>query len=219
MPLRLLTLALLLWAAPLAAQTTDTIVQNLRFQVAADHDGVNAEGIRLYQNGVVIQTKPVSAIVNGVITFDYPAGLPAGTYVFYAEAYSGTTAASSSTLTLTVTSPPPPPPPSDPCLTAAGAKGLVVNLKDYQKNVTAPGPGWVVFQVLDYLGKPITGVSALLTTGASIATVDPTLMANIRVWSGIWVRPPKAGSFSMFVRVTNVDGCAAESARVPLTVK
>jgi len=50
------------------------------FRIAADHDGANTTSYRLYQNGGIFLTLPVSAQANGVITFDHP-GLAIGTYV------------------------------------------------------------------------------------------------------------------------------------------
>jgi hypothetical protein len=107
----LLAILLLFVAAPLYAQTSDTIKQNTAFTVAADHDGIDTDEYRLYQNGVRVQTKAVSNLLVGTIAFDrYVAGLPKGTYVFYVEAVGPGGAGVSTTLTLTVTPGNPKPP-------------------------------------------------------------------------------------------------------------
>jgi hypothetical protein len=156
-----------------------------------------------------------------------PIATPAGPMTFYfavtAYRIDATTIESGFSNELTALipaeSPPPPPPPPNPCLTSTGTNVLAIVLKAYQTTVKAPGPGWVVAQVLDYSGKPLTGMQAHLSDGSIVANVGPTLMANVRVWSGLWIRPPKAGKYDLFVTVTNADNCAAESAHVPLTVQ
>jgi hypothetical protein len=95
----------LAWASRAQAQdTTDTIKQFTKFSVAADHDGANTDGYRLYLNGAVWQVLPVSALVGGTITFSqFGNGIVKGVYVFYVEAYNAEGVAVSYTLTLTVT--------------------------------------------------------------------------------------------------------------------
>jgi len=213
----LLTLALLLWAVPIfAGPHFDASTLTLAWDAVPASDNVTGYTV---VRGQVCDTWMQFVDVGNVTTYTFPS-LPLNEPLCFAvQAYrieadgSRTTSAWSNTVTS------PPLVSVDPCLTASGSKGLFVNVKDYQKQVLITSPGWVVFQVLDYLGKPITNASVRLTDGTAIATIDPTLMANIRVWSGVWVRPAKVGSFSMFVRVTNSDGCVADSGRVPLTVK
>lgn len=98
-----IAIAVVGYAAPAAAQATDTIKQNTLFRVAADHDGVDTDSFRLYQNGVVVTTKPVTALAANAIVFDYLTGLPKGTYVFFIEAVGPGGVTGSDTLTLTVT--------------------------------------------------------------------------------------------------------------------
>ena len=104
----ILAAALVLLPSAAFAQATDTIQQNKPFTVAADHDGVDTTTYNLYQNGVKVQIKDVSALVAGTIAFDrYVAGLAKGTYVFYVEAVGPGGVTASDTLTLTVTPGPP----------------------------------------------------------------------------------------------------------------
>ncbi len=106
----LLAIAFVAFASPLYAQSVDTIKQSTAFKAAADHEGLDTIGFRIYLNGAVWQTKAVIDLVAGVITFDFPVGLVKGTYVIYVEAYDVEGAAASTTLTLTVTSGNPLPP-------------------------------------------------------------------------------------------------------------
>ena len=76
---------LVLSAIPAQAQTVCSadcvVLRNEPFSVAANHNGVDTDTYKLTFNGNVIQTQPVSALVNGVITFPLPQGHPtAGTY-------------------------------------------------------------------------------------------------------------------------------------------
>ena len=140
---------------------------------------------------------------------------PVGQATITATATDALSRTASCQFTVTVTAPPPP----NPCLTAAGANVLAVSIKASQSPVKAPGPGYVVFQVLDFAGKPLTSIKALLSDGSTVSNIDPSIMANIRVWSGIWIRPSRVGNFQLFIRVTNSDGCSAESQRVPIKVQ
>lgn len=80
---------LVLIAAPAFAQS-ETVRIGEPFSVVADHDGVNTSEylIETLAPGltapVITDRRPVSALVNGAITFSLPAGLPAtapvGTY-------------------------------------------------------------------------------------------------------------------------------------------
>lgn len=90
-------------SASASAQVTDSIKQNTPFQVAADHDGLDTDSYRIYLNGTVWQTKLVTALVSGVITFDFPVGLAKGIDVIYIEAIGPGGVTGSDTLTLTVT--------------------------------------------------------------------------------------------------------------------
>ena len=48
-----------------------------------------ADGFRLYQNSVKVQDVPVSALVNGVIAFNFSSGIStSGGYVFAVSAYT-----------------------------------------------------------------------------------------------------------------------------------
>lgn len=102
------------------------------------------------------------------------------------------------------------------CRLVSGANLLAVSIKAAQSPIVAPGPGYVVFQLLNYGTAMIASVSAYLENGTRVAAPG---LANVREWAGIWIRPPSPGTSKLFVRVTNSDGCAAESAHVALTVK
>jgi hypothetical protein len=83
--------------------TSPCAVQKAKaFHALADHDGIDTTGYRLYVNGAVEQTVPLSALVNGVVTFSVAAGLPVGTHVIYIEAFGEGGAEASTTLTLVV---------------------------------------------------------------------------------------------------------------------
>lgn len=86
-----------------AQNVTDSVKQNTAFKVAADHDGLDTDSYKIYVNGAVFNTLPVTALVSGVITFDFPAGLVKGTYTIYIEAIGPGGVTASDTLTLTVT--------------------------------------------------------------------------------------------------------------------
>lgn len=81
--LMLALLACLLFAVPAVAQNSVSVGQ--AFQIAADHDGANVTSFRLLRNGQVVDTKPVSALVNKVIVFDQPTSLAAGSYSYEIE--------------------------------------------------------------------------------------------------------------------------------------
>jgi hypothetical protein len=182
MRLRLLalTFALLGITAPAFAQTTDTIAPDLRFQVAFTQDGLDTEGFRLYQNGLVVQTQPVTALVNGQGAFDYPAGLSAGTYVLFVEAYNGPTAGDSATLTLTVGSPPPPPPPPptfDPLtLTASTPVGL-----SYVLTIIATGD-----DVHNVALDGVVGILAGATCTGAVPNVCTVTVPKTQAASGLY---------------------------------
>jgi hypothetical protein len=106
----LLALVFVAVASPLYAQSVDTIKQSTPFKVAADHDGADTDGFKMYLNGAVWQAKAVTDLVAGIIQFDLPVGLMKGVYVIYIEAYSTTGAGASTTVTLTVTTGNPAPP-------------------------------------------------------------------------------------------------------------
>ncbi len=106
----LLVLAFVTLASPLYAQSVDTIKQSTPFKVAADHDGADTDGFKLYLNDAVWQAKAVTDLVAGIIQFDLPVGLAKGVYVIYIEAYSTLGVAKSTTITLTVTTGNPSPP-------------------------------------------------------------------------------------------------------------
>lgn len=100
-------LFLFAFANTASAQVTDSVKQNASFKVAADHDGLDTDSYRIYVNGAVFNTLPETALVAGVITFSFPAGLVKGTYVIYIEAIGPGGVTASDTLTLTVTPGPP----------------------------------------------------------------------------------------------------------------
>ena len=109
--------------------------------------------------------------------------------------------------------------PAATCTRADGTNGLVVRLLAVQSPVSAPGPGWSAFQVLDYLNAPLSTVTAVLSDGSYAARIDSSTIGNVRVWSGLWLRPKTPGTYTVKIRVTNINGCAAESAAIPLVVQ
>ena len=89
-----------------SAFAAETVAAGQPFSVAADHDGIETTSYKLYVNGVAVDTKDVTQLQSGVITFARPAA-QAGTYVFYIEAIGPGGAQASSTLTVTVQPPTP----------------------------------------------------------------------------------------------------------------
>jgi hypothetical protein len=83
---------------------------NKPIQAGADHDGTDTDSYRLYVNGQVAQTLPVSSLQAGVIAFNLT--LPRGTFVIYIEAVGEGGAAGSPSLTV-VSVPGKPKPPTN----------------------------------------------------------------------------------------------------------
>lgn len=160
----LLTLALLVWTLPAFAQTTWP--RDVTFHVVADHLGDN-DLYRLYQNDVVVQTLLVSALINGSITFDFPGGLPPGSYAFVVEAVYPDVALKSDPLTLTVTEPAPPPilPTSPDQTTVPPAAQIVDTAGDVW---TIGSPNVILKNGASYLG----GFGSVLTwCGGTVRTL------------------------------------------------
>lgn len=74
---------------------------NKPFVAAADHDGVDTADYRLYVNGSIALTLPVSSLANGVIQFAVT--LPRGTFVLYIEAVGEGGASAGASLTVVST--------------------------------------------------------------------------------------------------------------------
>ena len=104
--LGLLALSLVVGVAPAAAQI---VRPNTPFQVQADHSGVETTDYHLLIDNVERQVKPVSSLVNGVITLDAP-GLPAGTHTIVVTAVGPGGAGTSAPLSTTINPTTPPPP-------------------------------------------------------------------------------------------------------------
>lgn len=115
--LKLVIVALVVGVAitPAIAQTLadDEVSAGTAFQLAANHDGLNTTEYRLFRNGTINQTKPVSALSGGIIVFDQP-GLSVGTYSYRVDAVGtgGTTV--SDLLSVFVVGPAPVGPPAAP---------------------------------------------------------------------------------------------------------
>lgn len=101
--------------------TTGTVLQVLTpnlhageaFHVQGTHDGQNVASFSLVFDGAVLETKPVSAMVAGVIDFFRPAGTTAGTHTIVLRATgtgSPALVTNSSTLTIVVDPPTAPAP-------------------------------------------------------------------------------------------------------------
>lgn len=63
-----------------------TILKDTAFTVRADSTGRNTTSFRLYLDGVVVDTQPLSALVAGQVSFDRPAGLPEGAHTVVVSA-------------------------------------------------------------------------------------------------------------------------------------
>jgi hypothetical protein len=92
---------------PLPCPTNCVLARQAPFAVAfawapTAADPEMADGFHLYQNGVVVQTAPASALANGVIRFSYPNGLQSGNYIFNVSAFTNGGEAMSDPITLTV---------------------------------------------------------------------------------------------------------------------
>src|SRR4051812_14438146 len=96
----------LLLARPVAAQT-NPVPRGTAFKIAADHDGKDTTGYRLWRDGVIVTNKTVSALVAGVITFDEPTTVPDGAHVYEVSAFGpGGEAKSGVPITFTIVTPP-----------------------------------------------------------------------------------------------------------------
>lgn len=62
-------------------------VQNKPFVLTADHAGLDTAGYRFYVGGVMVESKLVSALVAGKISFTHP-GLPRGSYLLELAAFN-----------------------------------------------------------------------------------------------------------------------------------
>jgi flagellar hook assembly protein FlgD len=110
----IIALALTLGLAGTAA-AQNTVVKGKAFQLTADSAATGIASFRLYRNNVVVTTKPVSALVGGVITFDEPGTLAAATYDYEMTAVGDGTnfvgeSAKSNLVKVTVALGPPPAP-------------------------------------------------------------------------------------------------------------
>jgi hypothetical protein len=106
----------LAFAAPVAAQSTDTIRKGVAFSVVGDQAAADATtedptGFRLYSNGALLATKTAAEAGCSAFpctpTFAIPGGMAKGVYVLFMESFNEGGAAQSTTLTLTVTAAPP----------------------------------------------------------------------------------------------------------------
>lgn len=78
---------LVLCAAPVFAQAPQ-VIANQPFRIAADHDGVDTDGYRLYVDGAQVGSDiPVSARVNGTLVVDVP-GLARGSHTLALGAFN-----------------------------------------------------------------------------------------------------------------------------------
>lgn len=97
----------LLFAASAQAQTANTVKQGKAFQLAADVDGVNTTFYRLYRGGTVVDSKPVTGAVAGVVTFDVAGTLAPGAYTYELAAFGPGGESKSAPLVVTVEALPP----------------------------------------------------------------------------------------------------------------
>jgi archaellum component FlaF (FlaF/FlaG flagellin family) len=79
-----LVVVLLAAATPLAQ--SETIPTNSAFIIQATHNGVNTDRYELLINGTLAWTKTKADLYFETINFEYPAGLPAGTYTIVVAA-------------------------------------------------------------------------------------------------------------------------------------
>jgi hypothetical protein len=81
---------LALFAAPLFAQTAPpTVTVGQGFKIAADHDGVNTAGYRLYVDSAKVGVDiPLTALAAGTVTVDVPAIATRGAHALQLAAYN-----------------------------------------------------------------------------------------------------------------------------------
>lgn len=96
-----------LFASTAYAQAANTVKQGVAFKLAADVDGANTSTYRLYRGGVVVDSKPATAAVAGVITFDVAGTLAPADYSFELAAFGPGGEAKSLPLVVTVQALPP----------------------------------------------------------------------------------------------------------------
>lgn len=72
---------------------------SVKVTVSANHDGADTTGYQLFVDEVAVETKPVSALVNGVISFEYSAEVGA-THSYAIEAYRDPEMSDSKTVTI-----------------------------------------------------------------------------------------------------------------------
>ena len=93
-----LLIVLLFVAAPVAAQTS--VPANAVLTLAADHDGANTDGYRVYVDGVKVSDVPKTALVAGVLTATVPAQKP-GPHTVQLAAYNAVAEVKSDPVTFT----------------------------------------------------------------------------------------------------------------------
>jgi hypothetical protein len=79
------------------------ITPNTPIAVEADYTPVGSENLKLYVNNVEVETKPASAVVDGVIRFELKDGLPVGTHILAVAAADDVEEAKSEDLVLVLT--------------------------------------------------------------------------------------------------------------------
>jgi hypothetical protein len=80
-----------------------SIVRNQGFAVEADYVGELVQSFELVIDKAVVQAQPASGLVEGVIRFPLPDGLPKGSYVLSVAAVNAEGRTVSDDLVLTVT--------------------------------------------------------------------------------------------------------------------
>lgn len=106
----LVLMGLLAFAGKAEAQlASNEVYAGSTFKIAADHDGLNTTEYRLYRNGALSVTLPRTSLASGVIAFDQPSTLAAGSYVYYVEAKGDGGVAASVTYTVVIKALPPKP--------------------------------------------------------------------------------------------------------------
>lgn len=97
------------WAVSLGAvsgatqPSNDSIKKDTPFKVSSTHDGIDTDSYAVLLNSALSAMQPLSALRNGVILFDYPNGLPKGSYMVVVKAIGPGGETASPALALSVT--------------------------------------------------------------------------------------------------------------------
>ena len=83
--------------------SSDSIRKDTPFSVEANHDGIDTSSYNILLNTALQGAQPFSALVNGIVSFNFPTGLPKGSYMVIVKALGPGGETSSPSLALSVT--------------------------------------------------------------------------------------------------------------------